>query len=325
MLRLNSEITIGNLRFNFVTDLRILTSWETITDTAIINLPNNLRSKNINITDIIQVNDPVTIKIGYHPKLETRFVGFVSRVVPESPMKIYCEDQAFKLKQSSIRAYSKKDLTLNQLITDNYDGPVDIADADIGAFRIDGVTLVKVLQELRSKYGLFSWFKDGILFSGVPFTGDGETILFSFQRNIIDGRNLRYTKESELHTVVHGISTQPDGKTIELYAFYEAGRTGSIIVSTDNPGGDLNKYSIPGRTLAQLSVLIKRKLPNLHYTGYRGSFDTFGNPIVEHGDMADITDNKFPERSGKYLVKGLQIDFGMKGYRQKVELDRIVS
>ena len=146
MLRLRSEITIGSLTFNYLTDVQIFSSWETLTDTAIIILPTKIdNTDDTPIRSVIQPNDPVTIKLGYHPNLTTRFVGFVSKVVPESPLKIMCEDTAFTLKQSTINNYSKKNATLNDIITDNYDGEVNIVDATLGTFRIDRVTLVKVL------------------------------------------------------------------------------------------------------------------------------------------------------------------------------------
>jgi hypothetical protein len=324
MLRLRSEITIGNLRFNYVTNVTINSSWETLTDTATIELPSKITNKdNDFIKDIIQVNDPVTIKLGYHPNLVTRFVGYVSKVVPESPLKVMCEDEAFQLKQSTVNNYSRSNVTLVNLITDNYDGETNIVDAVLGAFRIDRVTMVKVLQELKTKYKIFSWFRDGILNSGLAYLpGEGITESFKFQRNVINGNNLVYTDESELNTIAHGVSTQPDGTKIELYTFYKQGTTGEIVTQEGNPGGDLNTIKIPNRTKAQLTYFLETWLPNLYYTGFRGSFETFGEPVVTHGDIAEIEDLKFPEKDGLYLIKSVQVNFGLSGYRQIIELDK---
>lgn len=323
MLRLRSEITIGNLRFNYVTNCQINSSWESLTDTAVIELPSKITNKdNDFIKKIIQVNDAVIIKLGYHPNLVTRFVGYVSKIIPESPLKVICEDEAFQLKQSTINNYSRKNVTLEELITDNYTGEVNIVDAVLGAFRIDRVTMVKVLQELRTKYKIQSWFRDGVLNSGLAYLpGEGTTQSFKFQRNIINGKNLQFTDESELDTIAHGLSVQPNGTKIELYTFYERGTRGKIITQEGNPGGDLNTMSIPNRTKAQLTELLERWLPNLYYTGFRGSFVTFGEPVVQHGDIAEIEDLKFPEKDGKYIIKSVQVDFGLNGYRQVVDID----
>lgn len=320
MLRLKSEITIGNLRFTYVHRVEINTSWQTLTDTAIITLPTKITNKdNDYIKDIIQINDQVTIKLGYHPNLTTRFTGYVSKIIPESPLKIMCEDEAFLLKQKTINNYSKKNLTLETLITDNYDGEVNIADAVVGTFRIDRVSMVKVLQELKSKYKLQSWFRNGVLNSGLAYVqDDGEEHTFKFQRNIIDGSNLQAVDETELNTVAHGVSTQSDGTKIELYTFYENNK---IVTREGDPGGDLNTMTVPGRAKAQMTDLLERWLPNLYYTGFKGSFTTFGEPAVNHGDTVEIQDLKFPEKDGKYIVKSVAISLGVDGYRQSIELD----
>jgi hypothetical protein len=322
MLRLNSEITIGNLRFTFVTNLQINKSWETLTDTAVISLPNNIRKKNEEIKDLIKVNDAVTIKLGYFPNLVTRFTGFVSKVVPESPLKVMCEDESFKLKQEYLESYSKKPVSLETLITDNYTGETKIADADLGGFSISkGSTLTQVLQEVRTTYKLYAWFRNGVLNAGLPFDGTGTTQEFKFQRNVIDGKNLRFTNDTDLRTVAYGVSVLSDGSKLELYTYYE---NGNIKTSETNPGGNLNTMKIPGLSKAKLTKLLERWLPNLHYTGFQGSFVTFGEPVVDHGDIAKLSDLKFPERDGSYLIKAVQIDFGVGGYRQTIELDRAV-
>lgn len=320
MLRLKSEITIGNLRFTYVNRVEINTSWQTLTDTAVVVLPSKITNKdNDFIKDIIKVNDPVTIKLGYHPNLTTRFTGYVSKVVPESPLKIMCEDEAFQLKQQTVNGYSAKDVTLEKLITDNYDGKTNIVDAVLGTFRIDRVSMVKVLQELKSKYKIQSWFRDGVLNSGLAYIpGAGTEHDFKFQRNIINGSDLQAVDETELNTVAHGVSVQPDGSKIELYTFYENNK---IVTRTGDPGGDLNTMTIPGRTKAQLTELLERWLPNLYYSGFRGAFTTFGEPVVNHGDTVSITDLKFPEKDGKYIVKSVRVTFGVNGYRQSIELD----
>lgn len=326
MLRLKSEIIIGSLKFTYVTNCQINTSWETLTDTAMVELPSNITNKDNNfIKDIIKVNDRVEIKLGYHPNLTTRFVGYVSEIVPESPLRVMCEDEAFQLKQSTVNDYSKKEATLNDVITDNYSGEVNIADAVLGSFRIDRVTMVKVLQELRTKYKIFSWFRNSVLNSGLAYLpGEGITKTFDFQWNVINGRNLAFTDESELDTIAHGISTQPNGTKIELYTFYEKGTTGKIVTQEGNPGGDLNTIRIPDRTKEQLTYFLETWLPNLYYTGFKGSFETFGEPVMNHGDIAEIVDRKFPEKDGKYLIKSVQVKFGQRGYKQIIELDKQV-
>jgi len=309
--------------FRYVTNLQINKSWETLTDTAVIEMPGKLKNEQSFLKDLIRVNDAVTIKLGYFPNLVTRFTGYVSSIVPGSPLKIRCEDESFKLKQQFLESYSKKPVTLETLIKDNYTGEVNVADADLGGFSIDkGATLIQVIQKIRTDYKLFGWFRNGVLNIGLPYIKIGGIKNFKFQRNIIDGDNLISTEAGDLQTIAYGISILSDGTKIELYTYYE---NGIIKTSEINPGGNLNRYSTKGLSKKKLAVILERWLPNLYYTGFKGSFTTFGEPVVDHGDIAEITDLKYPEKNGKYLIKAVSINFGVDGYRQTVELERKIN
>jgi len=74
-------------------------------------------------------------------------------------------------------------------------------------------------------------------------------------------------------------------------------------------------------SVSEAKKLLQRETERLRYTGYRGSFTTFGKPDIRHGDIVNLSDPIFPERSGKYLVKRVRTTFGMNGYRQEVELE----
>jgi hypothetical protein len=52
-------------------------------------------------------------------------------------------------------------------------------------------------------------------------------------------------------------------------------------------------------------------------TGFRGSFTTFGSPIVRHGDRVKLVDPVINDRNGFYIVKSVETSFGQNGYRQK--------
>ena len=65
----------------------------------------------------------------------------------------------------------------------------------------------------------------------------------------------------------------------------------------------------------------KEQLAKLKYTGYKGSFVTFGEPYVTHGDIVKLTSKKMPERNGNYLVKSVKRSWGMEGSRQEIEIE----
>ena len=42
---------------------------------------------------------------------------------------------------------------------------------------------------------------------------------------------------------------------------------------------------------------------------------------MNHGDQVTLVDSVLPERNGTYLVRSVTTNFGLRGYRQRVELD----
>jgi len=325
MLRVETEVQIGSLLFGYATSVKVSSSWQNLTQTAEITMPNNLYLKGQKITELIKVGQIVAINMGYYPNKDTVFVGYVSKLIPGTPFTVQCEDEAWRLKQKAVRNYSKDKLTLKQLIGDIYDGAFTADSAKIGSFRINGVTIAQVLDELRDKYGLYSWFRDGILNVGLPYKAKGAERHFDFQKNIIDGSGLQWTTTDDLNVISHGVSVQPKGKKIELYAYYEK-LTGKILVSEKQPDGALNTYKFPNLTQSHLRDIIVRRLPQLYYKGYRGSFTTFGFPMVKHGDVAVLKDNKLPERGGRYLIKSVEISMSVNdGLRQNIEVDQVAD
>ena len=76
---------------------------------------------------------------------------------------------------------------------------------------------------------------------------------------------------------------------------------------------------------ADLLLIAKRIYNNVRYTGFKGSFTTFGQYPTKHGDIALLTDTRHPERNGAFMIKGVNTTFGMGGYRQQISLERNVS
>ncbi len=317
MKRLNSEISIGDETFRFVNELEISSSWETFTDTAKIRLPNRFVRDNQTITvgvdNLFKRGDAVTIKLGYFPNLVPIYQGFVSKVLPDSPLVIECEDAMWLLKQKTITA-SFKNTELSQLLSAVVPSIVpvnsNIDDAKLGQFRITRVSIAQVLEELKKTYGLVSFVRDGTLEVGLayPFLPAVHDITFE---DDITVSNLEYRCEENLRIKIKGISMRPDNTKIEVDAGDIDGETRTLTYY------DLDK--------AELTAIVNRELPKFKFTGYFGSFDTFGEPVIKHGDQINLVHKKFPEKNGVYLVSTVNTTFGMSGYKQSVSLDIKVS
>ena len=78
------------------------------------------------------------------------------------------------------------------------------------------------------------------------------------------------------------------------------------------------KIRMDGLTEAELKKYAIQAVERYKQSGFKGSFETFGQPEVSKCDMVEI--HASDRNSGVYLVKKIEIDFGMNGYRQKIEL-----
>jgi hypothetical protein len=312
MLRLKSKITINGLVFDFVNQIDISSSWELQTDRAVITLPARfiLGGKTIvggTANNIFKRGDSVKIELGYEPNLVTEFEGYISKIIPDSPLTIECEDLMWLLKQDTVTK-SFQSTTLSNLLENTLPEGIqyDAIEAELGQFRIVNVTVAQVLKKLKEVYGLVSWVRNGVLRVGLAaYPADAVESDILFQKNVVS-QNLEYLREDDVKVKVKAISIQPDNKKIEVDVGDENGEQRT-----------LTYYNLPED---ELRAIAERELPKLKYEGYFGSFLTFGEPSIKHGDHVNLTDKKFPERSGKFLVNSVTKSFGLGGYRQEVDL-----
>ena len=321
------EQNTDQVKFNItlVSEVQIISDRSTYTDTAKITFPNKLRSRSGAI-DRINIGDRVDIYLGYFPRLIKEFTGFINYVGRDSPLVIELEDHSFLLKRISLPATNFFNTTIREVIERFYDGETNIVDADIGDIRIaENATLAKVLDLFKSKYGILSFFRDGVLNINGDLTTDNRARVYevNVQKNVPIGTdNLQFQKNSDLSIISHGVSIQRDGTKIELFAYYQDNVLNNDIVVTDiKPIGVLNTLKVPNLSRSALEALIKKRLPLLFYTGVSGDISTFGYPSMRHGDTAQIIDQRTPEKNGFYRINAVTKDFNNSvGYKQKIKL-----
>jgi len=111
MLILNSKTTIitqdnKNIVFSFINSVEITSSSNNLTSTALITIPRKLtfEGKNIvaGLNTLIRRGDYVEIELGYFPNLRRVFIGYITEIDINSPMKIRCEDEMYLLKNKMV-------------------------------------------------------------------------------------------------------------------------------------------------------------------------------------------------------------------------------
>jgi hypothetical protein len=314
MVKMNSRITIGSLVFeNRINSVEIDQRWKQITQSAMIKMPRY--TKIIQNNDFkIQVGDAVKIELGYDTDMRTEFEGYISSRSYNTPLEFKCEDEMWKLKQQTV-TQSWPSVKLKDVLLYLVPG-IDVSmvqDITLAPFRLDRVSIAKALETLKDEFGLVAYFRDKKLFCGLAYTETGlADVFYHFQKNIPQNESkLEFKEESDVRIKVKAVSHLPDNSKIEV----EAGDTTHGDATNETT---LDFYNI--QTKAELQQLADEAIKKRKYTGYRGTLKTFGQPFATHGMIANIQDEKYPERAGRYYIDAVKTIYGESGFRRDVEL-----
>jgi len=313
MFNLSSNIEIGPYNFAGVTEVQTVSSWEQLTDTCRIVFPRRIswqgRDLASGIDPVLQRDMPVSVQLGYDGELAEVFRGYVREVGAQIPVEVMCEDPMYLLKRGEFTK-SYKAVTLTEILTDVLAGAVPfevVADRDIGQLRISRATPAKVIEELRSKYYVKMFFRAGTLYAGLAYVPELQSRHdIKFELQVIEN-NLEYRRSEDVKINLTAVIVQPDNtrETIE-YGDPEGEKRTLYYYN-------VSKESVEGQLAGEID--------RLKYDGYRGTFTTFGQPNIEHGDVVELSSDVYPERDGAYLVKRVEKNFGLGGYRQIVEVE----
>lgn len=325
------DIRIGNFQFNYVHTGTITQNWNNFTDTATITLPNRFRFKNKTIIvgqdNLFKRGDPVLIFIGYFPNLVERFRGFISKVKPDSPMIIECEDDMFLLKQVNLKPKAFSNPTIKDVIEyatasiEGLDISFDDETAKIGGFHIDNkgfINAVTVFEVLKKQFGYNIYFKQGTLNVRVLksiLSLDAPVHRFGMQQNVVSGSiSLEYQRDDDVDMMIRFTSKQEDNSVKIFYGIKKNGEP--VISTTPSFAGVTNSWNIPELSDDQIKRIMLDNIDKFIWEGYTGSFTAFLEPAVNISDKVEVIDSEHTERQGAYLIQSVEITFGVDGGRQ---------
>jgi hypothetical protein len=212
-------------------------------------------------------------------------------------------------------------ITLSQLITQVFtEGGTKLSDVtfrvntdndiDLGQFRASNATPAQIFQKLKDIYGIYCRMVNKVLVVGLASDAtDTKVKNFKMEEVCINSNELQYIRSEDVQVRVKVVSMLKDSTKLEA----EAG-------DTDGEQRTYFVYNVTSQT--DLQKMADERVKPLKYTGFRGAFETLGQPYTRVGDYAKITSTVIPERNGSYLVSGVKRFGGVtQGYKQTLELE----
>lgn len=320
-------------------DISIYETYEQLTNKCTIVFPRkyqNINAEYFGGTDpLYRRGDKVVIYMGYFPNEQKVFEGYIRDVNANIPVEVFCEDTMYLLKKhlfnipavvplitvgksgkylkrpkvntTLLKSFKLLEL-LNIIIPDEIELSSEIIDMDLGKIRFSRVTPCEILDKLKDTHGLWSYFVDNKLYVGFAnnalVTNEED---FPMERVIINSNDLYYKRAEDVPIKVEAISMD-DSNT-------------KLTASAGDEDGEVRTYHYYKMSQSALQDLANARLNEERYTGFHGTVVTFLEPYVRHGDRANITSTKLPERNGVYLIKAVRREIGVRGGgRQILEL-----
>jgi len=338
MKNLISEITIGNFKFNYCTQIEVQSAWDTFTDTARITMPNRFRKKDgqeivAGIDNVFKRGDAVTIKVGYFPVLTQVFEGFISKIKPDSPLVFECEDEMWQLKQINLVSKEFTSATIKEVVdyaiaSTSLQVVFDDATANIGNLHVDNkgfINAVTLFEVLKKQFGYQIYFigkvlQVRVLKSFLTLAQPAHRI--GLQHNVISD-NLDFQRDDDQDMMIRFESKQEDNSVLTFFGSKVDGET--VINTTAKTAGLTHSWNIPELSETQIKKIMNDNIDKYIWEGFTGDFTTFTEPMIDKGDRIDLLDNEHPEREGRYLVQSVETRFGINGGRQTVQLRNRVA
>lgn len=311
------DITIGKYSLQMLDAVKIRRSVEQLADTAEIVLPGLRFGKALEVEDRIARGDRVMIRLGYDGTLEAEFAGYLQNIsINGGNITLECEDELFNFRVS-IPDRELVNVSLRQLVR-------HVADAVGGGYSVDcdydfkydkfviqNATGFDVLNKVQEETLANIYLKEQTLHIHPAYTGVGQTVAYDFAANI-ETDDLTWMRADERRYEVHVEGIAKDGKRVEA--------------TVGTTGGDRRSVKVYGVTDPET---LKRRggeeLKRLVYNGYEGSITGWLKPYVDAGWSAEIRDEDYPERKGKYFVSAVETEFSNAGGVRKIELGAKLS
>lgn len=312
MFTLGYDIKLADFRLGMLDKVEIHRSVELLADTATIVLPGSEYNKALDVESLIKRGDPVSISIGYEETgLREEFRGWIQRIsTDDGSITIECEDDLYKFRKS-LPNEELKAVTLESLLKKVISGIGESYKLDCTyswtyeKFVINTATGYDVLKKVQEESGADIYLADDTLHVHAPAEAVGDDVFYNFSLNV-EECDLTYRKAEDRKVQVVVEATMPDGTVKEI----ETGTT----------GGDKVEIRCATSDEASMKKRGETEVKRLSFDGYDGNITTWLIPYCKPGDTAELKDEDYPEKDGRYFVQAVTTEFSRDGGKRTVEL-----
>ena len=282
--------------------VKIETSWKKLTDTATIVLPRKVKDfDRYKVNDIFQAGDPVIIRLGYGDLFD-EFTGYIFKVTTGVPIEFTLEDEMYMLKRETV-SVSKASCSLKELINEIAPGyTVQCDDSAIGSVRYSKKLVSEILDDLKSKMGLYTYFRGKTLVCGRTSIDGGQRVKVSLEKQAQETLKERNVEQ----VYVRLESLQKNGKMLKGDKGEKKGNTITI--------------KQPNLTKVEIERVVNDAYDKATKPGLSGDLTLFGVPRVQHGMIVDLSSILYPEKDGAYYIDSVIKEVDTKTYRQVAKL-----
>lgn len=335
MFVLNSEITIGKVRFTGVLEVVIRKSVYSIAETATIKIPaiasllkaGNASPELINTAAAFKEGERVNIRLGYNGLLQDEFSGFVKKLTPGMPMQIDCEGYSWLLRRNrpALKGKDSKLKTIVAAAVANLKGHENITvkcDEDLefsgmASGNMSGFDVINYISKYTDENITFFFSDPKTIWCGRFYAAamkgrsfnNAEVVKYRIGYNTPRANNLQQ----------HSIDTEPGIVT------YSRRTIDGIRIAHTASGVGTNAV-VHAAVLNHvkdsfgMKLLAEERVRQHTYEGYEGKLTAFLQPYVMPGNKVHVSDALNAKMDGTYVVESTEVIFGIKGARRKVEL-----
>ncbi|MEI8086997.1 MAG: hypothetical protein WCG93_12355 [Paludibacter sp.] len=296
--------TRGKVLVRRFSKVKIESSWKKLTDTAEVVLPRKVKDfDRFKINEVFQAGDPIIIRMGYDGELVTEFEGYIFKVTTGVPVVITCEDEMYMLKRETV-SVSKASCNLKELLNAIAPGYTVLCDdTAIGSVRYANKLVSEILDDLKSKMGLNTYFRGKTLVCGRTSIDGGSRVKVTLERQASETMKERNVEQ----VYVKVESLQKNGKMLKADKGEKKGN--SIVIKQ------------PNLTKIEIERVVDDAYAKAMKPGLEGDLTLFGIPRVQHGMIVDLKSMLYAEKKVAYYVDSVTktVEHG-QGYRQVAKL-----